>query len=545
MKTKLKDVDLTKIGRLSLKGVKLPAQEVRTQEYEITYEQLALKRRLEMCINRNDTGFFGVFGPGGTGKTYTVTRLSGVKDFLFLAPTNKASKIVSENLYKIGIGKKCITIDRYLGYKKEKDEYDQDLIKYTPLEKLEIPKVIVIDEVSMMNDEHVSMFIEISKKAFIILIGDKMQIPPVRVNDKKTYDKQGFECSKIFNEIDDSFELTIQKRQNTKSSLYRMINYFRSIMNEKINFQDFISNYINDNDILSIDFNSKEFVDYVKMEKPIAVCYKNMTSFFFCYKIIKSLTGRSNFKDITVGSIYYFTKSCITNEKTFYTSETVKIISIDIVEKEIKMPVFAHKWKYEYRELTVQCTETLNTYKIYLPNSKATNAIRQYKQNKINNYPLTSEEKAKINTWYQKYLNSFAKLSLTVSMTAHKSQGSTFDKVMIPIYDFADYRYNYRSLNQLFYTAISRSKEKIIFVKGKSNFNDNSKRPPQWTEEEKKFILELNDYQCNKCKKSFKTDRGFEIHHINPLQNGGNNDAKNLTPVCKECHKLIHSNETT
>jgi hypothetical protein len=540
MISKLKTIDLSKVKRLSVKNIKLPAQEVRTEEPEMTYEQLALKRRLEMCIARNDTGFYGVFGPGGTGKTYTVTRINEVESFLFLAPTNKAAKIVSENLYKIGINKKCITIDRYLGYKKEKDEFDHDVIKYTPLEKIDIPKVIVIDEVSMMNDEHVSMFIEIAKKSFVILIGDKMQLPPVRENDKKTFDNRGFECSKIFKEIDDSFELTIQKRQNQKSQLYRMITYFRSIMDERIDFKQFILKYINQNDIISIDFNSREFENYAKEKKPVAVCYKNMTANFFCYKIIKSLTGKTNFREITEGSVYYFTKSCITSEKTFYTSETVRIISIDMVEKEIQMPIFSHKWKYEYKELTVQCLDTLKIHKVYLTNPKATSAISQYKRNKINNYPLTSDEKAKINTWYQRYLNSFASLSLTVALTAHKSQGSTFQNVMIPIYDFADYQYNYKSFNQLFYTAISRAKNNIVFVYGKSNFNDQSNRIPQWTEEEKKFILEINNYQCKECKKIFKTDREFEIHHIIPLKNSGNNDPKNLTPVCKTCHKLIH-----
>jgi hypothetical protein len=69
MISKLKSIDLSKVKRLSVKNIKLPAQEVRTEEPEMTYEQLALKRRLEMCIARNDTGFFGVFGSGGTGKT--------------------------------------------------------------------------------------------------------------------------------------------------------------------------------------------------------------------------------------------------------------------------------------------------------------------------------------------------------------------------------------------------------------------------------------------------------------------------------------------
>jgi hypothetical protein len=506
----------------------------------MNYEQLALKRRLEMCINRYDTGFFGVFGPGGTGKTHTVTRITGVNDFLFLAPTNKASKIVTTNLKNAGIKKRCITIDRYLGYKKEKDEFNNDLIKYTPIDKLDIPKVIVIDEISMMNDEHVFIFEEIKKKSFIILIGDKMQIPPVRTEDKKTYDKDGFECSKIFNLIDESFNLTVQNRQDDRSNLYRMINSFRGIMDGKINFNEFISKKINGSDIMYFDFNSKEFDSYLNKNNVIALCYRRMTADFFCFKITKSKTGKTNFREIQTGYVYYFTDSCITNKKTFYTSETVRIINIKTVEKEIKMPFFDKTWKYEYTELKVQCQETMEEHEIYLTNPKATNAIRSFKDRNIDSSLLTSEEKAKINTWYQRYLNSFAKLSLTVSLTVHKSQGSTFDNVIIPVNDFADYRDSYKSFNQLFYTAISRASKKVIFVTGKSNFDDTSKRIPFWTEEEKKFILEINSYKCIKCEKIFKTDRGFEIHHVILLKDGGTNNPKNLKPVCKECHKKIH-----
>jgi len=511
----------------------------------MNYEQLALKRRLEMCINRNDTGFFGVFGPGGTGKTYTVTRILGVDKFLFLAPTNKAANEVNKNLTNSGIKNKCITIDRYLGYSKEKDEYNKDLIKYTPIEKLEIPKVIVIDEVSMMNDEHVRMFAEISKKAFIILMGDVMQIPPVRPNDKKTYNKEGFEVSKIFNEIHDFFNLTVQNRQDPNSRLFKMINHFRSIMNEKINFQQFALKYINSNDIINFDIHSDKLNEYILNHRPICVSYTNLTSNFFNYKISKVLNPHEKTNQITVGSTYYFKKSCITKEKVFYTSELVTVYKIKLVKKDIIIPVFNKKLEFEYNEIDVLFLTDKTIHKIYLPNEDARQKIYSFINYRIKNYPLTNDEKAKIFTWYEKYKNSFACLSMTHAMTAHKSQGSTFENVLVPIYDFADYNGDYKYFNQLFYTAISRAKEKIIFVTGLSNFNDTSKRPPQWTHEEKKYILEEIDYKCFSCQKIFEHHRDFEIHHIIPLNAGGNNQPENLRPLCKECHKLIHKNETT
>jgi len=507
----------------------------------MNYEQIALKRRIEMCLFRNQKGFFGVFGPGGTGKTYTVTRIAGASKFLFLAPTNKASKIVSKNLKDAGINKRCLTIDKYLGYKKEKDEFDEDVIKYTPIEKLDIPEVIVVDEVSMVNDGHHKIFNELGKKTFIVLIGDKKQIPPVEEEEKKNFDSEGFECSRIFNDIDESFSLTIQNRQSEKSQLYKMISFFRSIMSQKIDFKDFITRYINNKDVFYYDFNSKEFEEYVRDNQVTAVCYKNMTANFFCYKISKIRNPKDNFKEISIGKIFYFTTSCITNEKTFYTSETIEIIDIDVVEKEIQMPVLDKKWKYEYRQLTVKCLETNELHKIYLPNENARSAIYSYKKRNIESHLLTGDQKAKINTWYQRYLNAFAKLSPTVAITAHKSQGSTYKNVIVPIFDFADYRHKFKYFNQLFYTAISRASKNIVFVHGKNNFDDTSIRVSQWTEEEKKFILELNDYQCHVCNKIFDSDRDFDIHHIKPLNQGGTNNPKNLAPICKPCHKKTHS----
>lgn len=37
----------------------------------------------------------------------------------------------------------------------------------------------------------------------------------------------------------------------------------------------------------------------------------------------------------------------------------------------------------------------------------------------------------------------------------------------------------------------------------------------------------------------FKTPIPFEIHHILPISKGGNHKEKNLTLLCKKCHRSI------
>lgn len=36
-------------------------------------------------------------------------------------------------------------------------------------------------------------------------------------------------------------------------------------------------------------------------------------------------------------------------------------------------------------------------------------------------------------------------------------------------------------------------------------------------------------------------DKGIEVHHIKPRSLGGTDDEENLIPLCRRCHKLVHS----
>ena len=94
---------------------------------------------------------------------------------------------------------------------------------------------------------------------------------------------------------------------------------------------------------------------------------------------------------------------------------------------------------------------------------------------------------------------------------------------------------NHKDANQLLYVALSRAKEKIIFVDKKNQFDETTKRK-LFSEFEKNAIASNNDYKCNNCRKTL-VDREFECDHIIPLANGGKNTVENLQALCKNCHK--------
>ena len=54
-------------------------------------------------------------------------------------------------------------------------------------------------------------------------------------------------------------------------------------------------------------------------------------------------------------------------------------------------------------------------------------------------------------------------------------------------------------------------------------------------------VLERDKHRCQECGGVGK----FEVHHVKPLSEGGNNDVGNLTTLCRTCHINAHKRELT
>lgn len=512
-------------------------------------EQQELQNQLIDFVNGSENGFFGVVGAGGTGKTFAIVQSIDVSQAIFLGATNKVVGNLKASLKKAGEENfKAKTIDSFLGFRMIKDHNNRTITK-RKLPKIEdIPKIIVIDEISLINNECFDLLMKLKNKRKFILIGDNRQIPPIE--DEFERDSQGFKVSKIFNKFDYCTELTIQQRQKEGTDLKDLIKKFRENMHIEINFEKMANKFKNNNDILFYNNNSKELKQIIKGQNPIAVCFKNLTCLSFNWLIGSTKSNNLGYKvnELNEGDLVFFDSFYLRDDERFYTSETVKIMKIENFVEEEKEIYTGEIAKFNYKKILVKKESGVQVI-IYVGNGyKETLYPIKYRIDKVvgkikkeieklnagNKYKFVLQKKiAELNTKYNDLKLGFATLKKPFAITSHKSQGSTFKDVIIPIYDYAN-KYP-QDVNQLMYVAMSRAEGRIIFVNKHSNFKDNSNRY-SFSEMERSAIASSQSYNCNICEIELNDNREFDVDHIIPIANGGKNTVDNLQAICKICH---------
>ena len=527
---------------------------------KLNTEQNRLKLDLLFWIANNDTGYYGILGAGGTGKTFTITNIFSeiAESVIFLGATNKVVTVLKESLINNGMENPiCKTIDSFLGFKIVKDHENKNTITYRLPSAKNIPDIIVIDEVSMITFQKIEQIEKLSEKCKIILLGDFMQLPPIE-EDKYNIvrSSDGFLISKVFTKLtnQNSFTLTIQNRQKDGTALSEIIANFRKFMDKKIDPKLLANKKNNNLDILFFKTNDKSLKDFVKENDAVAVCYKNLTVLSLNWLIGSTKSMRKDYRlnEINVGDRLMFDQFYTDKTTSFYTSNIITVKNI-ITNCEERFKIKSTITKtIIYNKIFIEDeygNENIIRYiygGLYGQNGggvsssvygQRTTYLKHIKEGKniIENKKFLKD----LNTRFSDYQNSFAKLKRPYAITCHKAQGSTYKNVIIPVYDF--YALNYKDANQLLYVAMSRAKEKIIFIDKNEQFDDTSKRH-SFSEFEKQSIASAHNYQCANCRTNL-VEREFDCDHKVPLSLGGKNSIENLQPLCKKCHKIKTSKE--
>jgi len=520
-------------------------------------EQQECKEKILQFLSKKENDYFGIYGAGGTGKTYTISQtLSNYNNkVLFLGATNKVVSVLKSSLENSGfINPKVKTIDSFLKFKIEKDEFNNSTISYTFPSIKDIPKLLVIDEVSMITNQKFQLIELLKNYCKIILIGDYLQLPPIE-EDKDTVvrNSDGFLVSKIFTVVkpENTYTLTIQNRQKEGTELSALVSGFRNHMHLKIDPIKLAEKKQNNLDIQYYFTNDPKLKEVIKQNKCVAVCFKNLSVLNFNWLIGSTKSMRKDYRlnEINIGdslmfdAFYFHEKN--RKKTSFYTSNIVDVVDIEtgitetfkIKEKIKKVVTFSiltvldddgntYEVRYIQGGLYGENGGGLSS-SVYGQRKTYTEHIRQNK-NKEENIKFLKD----LNTRFASYQNSFAKLKRPYAITAHKAQGSTYNTVIIPVYDY--YTRFHKDANQLLYVALSRAKEKVIFVNKKEQFGETDKRK-LFTEFEKQSICSAYDYKCVTCRTDL-VDREFDIDHKIPLASGGKNSIENLQPLCKSCH---------
>lgn len=381
----------------------------------IKYNKEQLEAIKESLIN-NITIITG--GPG-TGKT---TILKGItklyqninkltdehlqEDIALLAPTGRAAKRMSEEAHL-----SATTIHRFLKWNKDNNtfainEYNKSKVK-----------LIIIDEASMIDVYLLaSLFKGISVYCHIIIIGDDHQLPSVGPGQVlhdliESQTINTYTLERLYRQKDDSniISLAYDVRENNDCS------------NDFNKGKDVIFDYKDSIDVIN------EVLEYAKEYQD-----KSYKDFQVLVPMYKGINGIDNL-NLKLQNIF--------NPK-------------DIHKKEILIGEVLYREGDKVIQLTNMPDESISNGDIGLI------------------YSIKSKGKKEIYIDFDgnmvRYTTSnFYNFKQAYAISIHKSQGSEFDYVIIPIVK----SYNKMLYKKLIYTAITRCKKKLIIVGEEIAFN--------------------------------------------------------------------------
>lgn len=453
-----------------------------SSEFIPTEEQLEASKLIRRFLNSTEK-IFVLKGYAGTGKTTLVNFI--LKDYYMKgkliavsAFTNKATNVISRKtpfatgitLYKL-LGLTADESSDVLKFRRPKD----DSKKRSLVSDFDI---IVLDEVSMVLDEDLNLLIKEINKMYsttkLLIMGDPAQLPPVN----QLTDSIAFT-------FENSFQLKNIVRQAAESNIIKYSFCIREILkqienDEKIPIQTKLNAELNPNledliimkdarkftNLMLEEFSSDNYKnngDYVR-----AISYRNVS-----VDAINGVIRKNIFKEaedtITVGeniNLNYPVQDLSTGFNLYDTSDELEVT--DILSSEMYDNSSDHcglKIKFPYYVcLTSRRFDGLNgEMKIVNPafKGKFTDLVSEWGRE------IRKQKEAKsiyANEFYP-FKKKFHTVSYNYSLSAHRAQGSTFDKVFFVEDDLEHVRKaSCTDLWKAKYVAITRAAKQLVIL---------------------------------------------------------------------------------
>lgn len=440
--------------------------------------------------DKNDDSIFVLKGWAGTGKTYCVSILVRyVLDVIYpdknwykiavTGPTNKSVRVIKKTT---GIKNPRVsfqTIHRLLGLtEKITQDGQQEFVNqgdFVP--QIQKTKLLIIDEVSMLNDELFYEILRYRDRVKIICMGDPAQIPPVGKPDcipfrEEFYSDFGIktvDLKKIMRQKGDNpiIDTSVIIRNNLEDPY---LNTGReSLLNpngEGIEFLNLNSGSTRDNftDILSKYFNSDRFKDDSEYSKIIA--WRNKT-----VETMNNLVRKVIYGDESLGSKILVGEKLIANNPIiemnqilFNTNDEFTVEDFKVKNEKVK--VEGEEAILKYYEAGVSFLDDEDKKVVYYIDILHEDSESYFNVlgNKLKKIAI--EKRGKEKSWikYYDFIRRFADVSYAYAITAHKSQGSTYETAFV-LEDDIDVNINVVERNRIKYTAYTRSSKKLYVVK--------------------------------------------------------------------------------
>jgi len=470
------------------------AKELLNEEQSIAFDKI-------LAFLKSDTSEYILLeGYAGVGKTFLISKIvSCIEDRMAMtAPTNKAVKVLVQMAKKEGLEKvEFATIHNLLALtiklefpksEAEGTEPRQVLKRNTFKEPtLNDYHVIFIDEVSMLTEELMCMIdSEKDYKLKIIFIGDPAQIPPVGEIDalplteegRRRYDIDKISLTKIMRQAEGN--TIIQVATEIRNNRFTNKDWTRS---ETDNVHIFNSNNqeqrITFSNLMLQHFTSVYFFENSNYCKTIAWTNKIVDAI---NAMVRGaiFSGIKDIPSIMVGERLIADKPVFDEDTIILqTSDEFEVLEctdtiytyVPPVEEDVSLEVPADLFgekigekryfiKYYIARVSYRESEHLNPREltIWILHPEGSQPLKWALQYLYNRQMYRE---------YYRLSNMFAKVKYNYAITAHKSQGSTYENVFI-IEDDLDKNFKNLERNRIKYTAFTRPKNNL-YILSKNN----------------------------------------------------------------------------
>lgn len=365
-----------------------------------------------VCSLQNNISI--ITGGPGTGKTTIIngivktyievnklTHFDSLNQIALLAPTGRAAKRMS-----LATNMQALTIHRFLKWNKEKNEFGINRFNKNK------QKLIIVDEVSMVDTFLFYSLLEgLESNIKIIFVGDYNQLPSVS-------------CGNILKDLIDSKKFN---HVNLETIYRQKENSYIPYLAREIRIKE-LGNYTTMKD----DYNYLEVNSMNLREMIKKIC-------------LSSIKKGLNEKNLQILIPMYKGPNGIDN---------INLLLRDIFNKKDSQKEYLYN-EIVYRE-NDKVLQLVNNPDANVFNGDIGYIENIYEKNK-DNFVLSVNFDGNV-VDYKK--NDLSSLKHAYAITIHKSQGSEFDHVILPIIS----SYKRMLYNKLIYTGVSRAKKSLIIL---------------------------------------------------------------------------------
>ena len=461
-------------------------------------QKTAFKDLRDFICDKGDDSVYVLKGWAGTGKTYCVSVLvryvleviHPTHNWYRIAvtgPTNKSVRVIKKTSGLKNPRVSFQTIHKMLGLTERiTKEGVQEFVNQGDFQpKIKTVKLLIIDEVSMLNDDLFQEVLKYRDRIKIICMGDPAQIPPVGRPDCIPFREElaaGYRIKTLTLK-----QIMRQKKDNAiiessvaiRSELGRSKNPVEPItkLNEKGEGIEFLNLNIPEtrkgfSEILRRYFVTDEFKKDSEYAKIIA--WRNKTVATMNDVIRKVIYGDEALgSKILVGEKLIANNPIIQGESiVLNTNDEFSVDSFVIDSDDLRYHVSDHP-DAEPFPITLKYYETVVSYLDDEDETVRVNIQILHEDSEEDFKKLANllklraiEKKGKDKSWlvYYNFLRKYADVNFAYAISCHKSQGSTYNTTFV-LEDDIDMNWDVVERNRIKYTAYTRSSRKLYVLK--------------------------------------------------------------------------------